>query len=95
MTFVTATSMPLLIALAEIGQRDGVMLPATTAALVGAGVLSVLLYPLVAVGLHRSARTRKKAAVTVAKSQAAKRPWRAGRIPFRARGRCRVAAGRR
>jgi Kef-type K+ transport system membrane component KefB len=54
MTFITATTMPLLIALAEIGQRDGVMLPATSAALVGAGVLSVLVYPLIAVGLHRA-----------------------------------------
>src|SRR5689334_10283313 len=55
MTFITATTLPPLIALVEIGQRDGVMLPATVAALVGAGVLSVLVYPLVAVGLHRSA----------------------------------------
>jgi hypothetical protein len=31
------------------------MLPATAAALVGAGVLSVLVYPLIAVSLHRSA----------------------------------------
>jgi hypothetical protein len=31
------------------------MLPATAAALVGAGVLSVLVYPLIAVGLHRAA----------------------------------------
>ena len=60
MTFITATSLPLLIALAEIGQQDGVMLPATAAALVGAGVLSVLIYPLIAVGLYRS---RTKAAV--------------------------------
>ena len=56
MTFITATTLPLLIALADIGQRDGVMLPATSAALVGAGVLSVLVYPLIAVGLHRSER---------------------------------------
>jgi Kef-type K+ transport system membrane component KefB len=55
MTFITATSLPLLIALAEIGQQDGVMLPATSAAMVGAGVLSVLVFPLVAVRLHRSA----------------------------------------
>jgi Kef-type K+ transport system membrane component KefB len=55
MVFITATSLPLLIALAEIGEHDGVMLPATAAALVGAGVLSVLVYPLIAVGLHRSA----------------------------------------
>jgi Kef-type K+ transport system membrane component KefB len=55
MTFITATTLPLLIALVEIGQRDGVMIPANVAALVGAGVLSVLVYPLVAVRLHRSA----------------------------------------
>jgi Kef-type K+ transport system membrane component KefB len=55
MTFVTATTLPLLIALAAIGERDGVMLPATSAALVGAGVLAVLIYPLIAVTLHRSA----------------------------------------
>jgi Kef-type K+ transport system membrane component KefB len=54
MTFITATSLPLLIALAEIGEQDGVMLPATAAALVGAGVLSVLIYPLIAVGLYKS-----------------------------------------
>jgi Kef-type K+ transport system membrane component KefB len=54
MTFITATSLPLLIALAEIGEQDGVMLPATAAALVGAGVLSVLVYPLIAVGLYKN-----------------------------------------
>jgi Kef-type K+ transport system membrane component KefB len=56
MTFITATTLPLLIALAAVGQQDGVMLPATSASLIGAGVLSVLVYPLVAVGLHRRAR---------------------------------------
>jgi Kef-type K+ transport system membrane component KefB len=55
MTFITATTLPLLIALVDIGQQDGVMLPSTAAALVGAGVLSVLVYPLIAVSLHRSA----------------------------------------
>jgi hypothetical protein len=55
MRFITATTLPLLIALADIGQQDGVMLPATAAALVGAGVLAVLVYPLIAVTLHRSA----------------------------------------
>jgi Kef-type K+ transport system membrane component KefB len=55
MTFITATTLPLLIALADIGGQDGIMLPATAAALVGAGVLSVLVYPLIAVVLHRSA----------------------------------------
>ena len=55
MTFITATTLPLLIALAEVGKQDGVMLPSTEAALVGAGVLSVLVFPLIAVRLHRSA----------------------------------------
>jgi Kef-type K+ transport system membrane component KefB len=48
MTFIAATSMPLLIALAEIGLSDGVMIPANAAALVGAGVLSVLFFPSIA-----------------------------------------------
>ncbi|HET6189841.1 MAG TPA: hypothetical protein VFE59_22960 [Trebonia sp.] len=44
-----------MIALAAIGEQDGVMLPATAASLIGAGVLSVLVFPLIAVGLHRRA----------------------------------------
>jgi Kef-type K+ transport system membrane component KefB len=55
MTFITATSLPLLIALATIGEQDGVMLPATAASLIGAGVLSVLVFPLIAVALHKRA----------------------------------------
>ena len=50
MTFITATTMPL-IALAEIGLRDGVMVPANAAAIAGAGVLPVLVYPPVAAAL--------------------------------------------
>ena len=56
MTFITATTMPLLIALTEIGLSDGVMIPANAAALVGAGVLSVLVYPAIAVALARRGR---------------------------------------
>jgi Kef-type K+ transport system membrane component KefB len=52
---ITATTMPLLIALAAIGLSDGVMLPSNAAALVGAGVVSVLVYPAIATMLHRSA----------------------------------------
>ena len=45
------------------------VLPATTAALVGAGVLSVLVYPLIAVGLHRSAPfTPADAGITTAET---------------------------
>ena len=56
MTFITATTMPLLIALAEIGLSDGVMVPANAAAMVGAGVLSVLVFPSVAAVLSRPTR---------------------------------------
>jgi Kef-type K+ transport system membrane component KefB len=68
MTFITATTMPLLIALAEIGKRDGVMLPSTSAALVGAGVLSVLIYPPIAVALSRGSRPADAAPAALAEA---------------------------
>jgi Kef-type K+ transport system membrane component KefB len=52
MVLLTATALPLLVALTEIGLSTGEMLPANAAALVGAGVLSVLVFPSLAVGLH-------------------------------------------
>jgi Kef-type K+ transport system membrane component KefB len=55
MTLLTATALPLLVALAEIGLSTGNMLPANAAALVGAGVLSVILLPGVAVALNKKA----------------------------------------
>ncbi len=61
MTFVTATTMPLLIALADIGQQDGTMLPASAAAVAGAGVLSVLIFPSVASALHRHGAAARQA----------------------------------
>jgi Kef-type K+ transport system membrane component KefB len=51
--FLTATSLPLLVALAEIGLRNGTMLRQNAAALVGAGALSVLVFPMVAVAIER------------------------------------------
>jgi Kef-type K+ transport system membrane component KefB len=51
---LTATALPLLVALAHIGLESGTMLPENAAALVGAGVLSVIVFPAVAVGLSRS-----------------------------------------
>ncbi|GAA4360563.1 cation:proton antiporter [Angustibacter luteus] len=53
MMFLTATALPLLVALSEIGLSTGHMLPANAAALVGAGVLSVMVFPGVAVALNR------------------------------------------
>ncbi|MET1004507.1 MAG: hypothetical protein ABWX96_03105, partial [Propionibacteriaceae bacterium] len=54
MMLLTATALPLLVALAKIGLESGTMLPENAAALVGAGVLSVVVYPAIAVGLGRS-----------------------------------------
>jgi Kef-type K+ transport system membrane component KefB len=59
MTLVTATTMPLLIALAEIGLRDGVMLPSNAAALVGAGVVSVLAFPAIAAAIKRGGKAQR------------------------------------
>ncbi|MGY1608426.1 MULTISPECIES: cation:proton antiporter [unclassified Geodermatophilus] len=59
---VTATALPVLVALTEIGLRNGTMLPVNAAALVGAGVLTVLVFPAVAVALGRPARTGGPAA---------------------------------
>ena len=53
MTLLTATALPLLVALAAIGLEKGEMLPENAAALVGAGVLSVMFFPALAVGLNR------------------------------------------
>ena len=54
MMLLTATALPLLVALAKIGLESGTMLPENAAALVGAGVLSVIVFPAVAVSLGRS-----------------------------------------
>jgi Kef-type K+ transport system membrane component KefB len=54
MMLLTATALPLLVALAEIGLESGVMLPENAAALVGAGVLSVIVFPAIAVALGHS-----------------------------------------
>jgi hypothetical protein len=53
LVLVTSTALPLLVALAEIGRRNGTMLAENAAALVGAGVLTVLVFPAVAVALRR------------------------------------------
>ncbi|MGY1697817.1 MULTISPECIES: cation:proton antiporter [unclassified Geodermatophilus] len=50
---VSATALPVLVALTEIGLRSGTMLPENAAALVGAGVLTVLLFPALVVALDR------------------------------------------
>ena len=53
LVFIVSTALPLLVALSEIGLETGHMLPENAAALVGAGVLSVLVYPAIAVAIDR------------------------------------------
>ncbi|RFU20291.1 cation:proton antiporter [Geodermatophilus marinus] len=52
---VSATALPVLVALAEIGQRNDLLSSADAAALVGAGALTVLLLPALAVAIDRPA----------------------------------------
>jgi Kef-type K+ transport system membrane component KefB len=49
----SATSLPLIVVITELGKGTGRMLPENAAALVGAGVLSVLIFPLVALSMRR------------------------------------------
>jgi Kef-type K+ transport system membrane component KefB len=50
---VSATALPVLVALSTIGLRSGTMLPENAAALVGAGVVTVLVFPALVVALNR------------------------------------------
>ncbi|HEX6474425.1 MAG TPA: cation:proton antiporter, partial [Candidatus Limnocylindria bacterium] len=56
MMLLTATALPLLVALAEIGLRNGTMLEENAAAMVGAGALSVVVFPMLAVAIDRRRR---------------------------------------
>jgi Kef-type K+ transport system membrane component KefB len=56
LALLTATALPLLVALSAIGLENGSMLPENAAALVGAGVLSVLVFPAAAVAIDRRRR---------------------------------------
>ncbi len=49
----SATTLPLVVVITEIGKATGRMLPENAAALVGAGILSVLLFPLLALSMGR------------------------------------------
>ncbi len=46
LAFYSATGLPLIVAIAEIGEKTGRMQPENCVALVGAGMLSVLLFPM-------------------------------------------------
>jgi Kef-type K+ transport system membrane component KefB len=53
--FLSATELPLVIAIAAIGVRSGRLKPDTAASLIGAGMASVLLFPITALTLRRMA----------------------------------------
>jgi Kef-type K+ transport system membrane component KefB len=63
MMLLTATALPLLVALAEIGLRNGTMLRENAAALVGAGALSVLVFPMAAVAIERRRRAAGRSTI--------------------------------
>jgi hypothetical protein len=72
--FLSATELPLVIAIASIGVKSGRLTPETAASLVGAGMVSVLLFPMTALMLRRSAAPRRDAQPeTTAPEQAADR----------------------
>jgi Kef-type K+ transport system membrane component KefB len=73
MMLLTATALPLLVALAEIGLRNGTMLRENAAALVGAGALSVLVFPMAAAAIER----RRRAAARPAAAPSGDAPPRA------------------
>lgn len=64
---LTATALPLLVALSQIGLESGVMRPENAAALVGAGVLSIAIFPLLAIALHPTVTETSAAPAPAAK----------------------------
>ena len=53
-----ATSLPFIVTATQIGVATGLMTPVTAAALVCAGLLSVLIFPLIGLGLLRGSPAR-------------------------------------
>jgi Kef-type K+ transport system membrane component KefB len=62
LAFYMATGLPLLVAITEVGLRRGVMLVENAVALVAAGMISVLLFPLLA-GMLRRHRPQRRTGV--------------------------------
>jgi Kef-type K+ transport system membrane component KefB len=52
----SATTLPLVVVITELGKATGRMMPENAAALIGAGILSVLLFPLLALSLRGAGR---------------------------------------
>jgi Kef-type K+ transport system membrane component KefB len=61
LAFLSSTQLPLVVAITALATQDGHMRPSTAAALVGAAVLSTLVFPIV--GIRIAAQARVEAAV--------------------------------
>jgi Kef-type K+ transport system membrane component KefB len=61
LSLLSATQLPLVVAIAEIGLRSQRLQPETAAALVGAAMVSVLLFPMAALALRRLHASTSKA----------------------------------
>ncbi|MBC7818027.1 MAG: cation:proton antiporter [Planctomycetaceae bacterium] len=57
LALMSSTALPLVVAVAEIGIETNRMKPETAAALVGAGMVSMLLFPALALTLRSSTKT--------------------------------------
>ena len=63
-SLLVATGLPIIVAVTTLETQAGIMRPENAAALVGAGALSVLVFPLVAAAFGRRARDQDRAAKT-------------------------------
>jgi Kef-type K+ transport system membrane component KefB len=61
LAFLSATQLPLVVAIAEIGVRSNRLSHETAASLVGAGMVSVLVFPIVALSLRSKAEAQQDA----------------------------------
>jgi len=68
LAFYSATALPIVVAVTTIGLEEGKMKPANAAALVGAAMMSVLVYPLVALAFRRRGRAPEPAALAVSET---------------------------
>jgi Kef-type K+ transport system membrane component KefB len=66
--FISATELPLVIAVAAIGVKSGRLNPETAASLVGAGMVSVLLFPITALTLRRQSAKKRDAESEIVES---------------------------
>ncbi|WP_414683951.1 cation:proton antiporter [Microbacterium sp.] len=63
LALLSATGLPIIVAVTAIGVDEGILSPALASALVGAGMLSVLVFPLVGMALRAHSSTRRSVAL--------------------------------